>query len=264
MEVTSAGDLLRDARVRHGLSQKALATRAGRTSSSISEIESGRSSPTVAALRELLQLLGEELFLSAESRETGIDLTLNQENLELSPEDRVLKGLAFADLVRLNRGGGSEGLGQSLQPGPLVGALDRHEVDFVVIGSIAGLAHGSAYPTYDLDVAYAAASENRDRLAVALGEIGIQINGEALGEQALHSFETEFGTLDVLWEIPGVAAYEELRRDATAEQLAGVEVQVASLDHLIAMKRAANRAKDRIMVMEYVELADEIRKGESS
>ena len=31
--------------------------------------------------------------------------------------------------------------------------LDSHAVDYVVIGGIAGIVHGSAYPTYDFDVA---------------------------------------------------------------------------------------------------------------
>jgi hypothetical protein len=39
---------------------------------------------------------------------------------------------------------------------------------------------------------------------------------------------------------------------------------VASLDDLIAMKRAANRVKDQLMVLEYVELADEIRRREEN
>ncbi len=99
------GRLLRDARIRHGVSQEQLATRAGTTQSAISRIERDRISPTVGTLTELLHLLGEELVLAAEKRETGIDLTLNEGNLRLTPEQRVRKGLEFADLVRRNRGG---------------------------------------------------------------------------------------------------------------------------------------------------------------
>jgi len=99
------GRLLREARTRHGLSQERLAIRAGTTQSAISRIEQERGSPTVRTLAELLQLMGEDLVLSTEKRDTGIDLTLNRANLELTPSQRVERGLEFADLVRRNRGG---------------------------------------------------------------------------------------------------------------------------------------------------------------
>jgi uncharacterized protein len=99
------GRLLREARLRHGLSQERLARRAGTTQSAISRIEQERGSPTVRTLEELLHLMGEELVLAVERRDSGVDLTLNQANLELSPEQRVRRGLEFADVVRRNRGG---------------------------------------------------------------------------------------------------------------------------------------------------------------
>jgi transcriptional regulator with XRE-family HTH domain len=99
------GQLLREARLRHEVSQERLARRAGTTQSAISRIEQERVSPTVQTLAELLRLLGEELVLGAEKRDTGIDLTLNEGNLELTPDERVQKGLEFADFVRRNRGG---------------------------------------------------------------------------------------------------------------------------------------------------------------
>lgn len=76
------------------------------------------------------------------------------------------------------------------------------------------------------------------------------------------SLQTEFGNLDLLGEVPGVASYEELCRDSSSQLIAGISVRVASLNHLIAMKRTANQRKDQLMVMEYVELADEIRRRE--
>jgi|SRR3954451_2417020 len=100
-----AGRLIRETRTRHGLSQERLARRAGTTQSAISRIEQERISPTVETLAELLHLMGEDLVLAAEKRDTGVDLTLNRANLELTPEERVQKGLEFADFVRRNRGG---------------------------------------------------------------------------------------------------------------------------------------------------------------
>lgn len=98
------GRLLREARIRHGVSQERLAIRAETTQSAISRIEKERVSPTVQTLAELLHLLGEDLMLSAKDRDTGIDVTLNQKNLDFTPEQRIQRGLDFADLVRQNRG----------------------------------------------------------------------------------------------------------------------------------------------------------------
>lgn len=91
------GELLREARRRHGVSQAQLAIRAGTKQSAISRIESGGTSPTVETLRELLHLLGEDLTLGSEERDWGIDRTLVRERFALSPAERVDYGLAFAD-----------------------------------------------------------------------------------------------------------------------------------------------------------------------
>lgn len=91
------GELLREARRRHGVSQKRLAMRAGTTQSAISRIERDGVSPSVETLRELLYLLGEDLTLDATQRDFGIDRTLNAERLKVSPSERVEYGLAMAE-----------------------------------------------------------------------------------------------------------------------------------------------------------------------
>lgn len=98
------GVLLRDARRRHGVSQKRLAIRAGTTQSAISRIEKDRVSPSVKTLRELLRLVGEDLIIGTRPREWGVDETLNQSNLEFTPGQRIRRGLGFADTVRQIRG----------------------------------------------------------------------------------------------------------------------------------------------------------------
>lgn len=95
----SPGKLLRDARRRHGLSQKRLAIRAGTTQSAISRIERDHVSPSVETLSELLRLVGEDLALATEPREWGIDRTLIRERLRLTPSERIDYGVAFADQV---------------------------------------------------------------------------------------------------------------------------------------------------------------------
>jgi hypothetical protein len=165
-------------------------------------------------------------------------------------------------------------LGKPLQPQPLLQALDRQGVDFVLVGGLAGLAHGSSYPTYDLDVAYSRERPNLRRLVDALRELDVTLRGapadlpfqlevKTFENGANFTFDTAFGSFDILGDVAGIKSYDELRRDSRSEEVFGVQLKVASLDHLIAMKRAANRPKDQLMVLEYVELADEIRKREA-
>ena len=94
MEAPTPGQLLRD-----GVTQAQLAIRASTTQSAISRIERDQVSPTVATLRELLHLLGEDLVLSSEARDSGVDRTQAVERLRLEPAKRVEHGLAWADQV---------------------------------------------------------------------------------------------------------------------------------------------------------------------
>lgn len=155
----------------------------------------------------------------------------------------------------------------------LLGPLVRHGVGFVLIGGMAGIARGSNYPSFDLDVAYSRDKANVKRLVSALKEIGVRLRGAPadlpfqLDERTIENganftFVTPFGDFDVLADIAGIRSYDELAKKSEEKEVFGLPVRVASLDHLIAMKRAANRPKDRNMLEEYVVLADEIRQRE--
>ena len=165
-----------------------------------------------------------------------------------------------------------DSMSPSLQPGLLLTALDRHGVDFVVVGGMAGVVHGSAYPTFDLDIAYSRDEANLSRLAAALEELCVtlrgappdlpfQIDARTLSNGANFTFESEFGAFDILGDVAGIRDYETLRSASRIDVIEDVTVRVASLDHLIAMKRAANRTKDKLMVEEYIAIADEQRRA---
>ena len=93
------GELLRDSRVRHEVSQKELAVRAGTTQSAIARIERGRTSPSVRTLATLFEAMGENLVLGVRLRESGVDLTLNRKNLEHDSTERLERSLGFSDLA---------------------------------------------------------------------------------------------------------------------------------------------------------------------
>ena len=83
------GGLLREARRRHGVTQQQLAARARTSQAAISRIERDLVSPSVATLASLLDLLGEELELSAREIDYGHDRTLIRENLSRDPAERI-------------------------------------------------------------------------------------------------------------------------------------------------------------------------------
>jgi transcriptional regulator with XRE-family HTH domain len=100
LEDHTPGELLRQARVRHELSQEQLAIRAGTTQSAIARIEQDRSSPSIGTLSTLFQAMEEDFVFGARPRDWGVDLTLNRKNLEYTPTERLERGLGFSEVVR--------------------------------------------------------------------------------------------------------------------------------------------------------------------
>jgi hypothetical protein len=156
------------------------------------------------------------------------------------------------------------------RPKPILAKLVEHEIDFVLIGGLAGMAHGSSYPTYDVDVAYARDRANLERLASALRDLGVtlrgapqdlpfQVDADTLEAGAHFTFATPFGSFDILTDPDGAPAYSILKAAADPATVAGETVLVASLDHLIAMKEASDRTKDKLMATEYRIISDELR-----
>jgi hypothetical protein len=155
------------------------------------------------------------------------------------------------------------------RPKSILGALLEHKVDFVLIGGLAGMAHGSSFPSFDVDIAYGRERPNLERLASALRElkatlrgappdVPFQLDAKTLEAGAHFTFSTPFGALDILDRPDGAPPYEQLKSAATLADIEGERVHVASLDHLIAMKETAGRPKDKLMATEYRTLSDEL------
>src|SRR5918998_1215062 len=92
------GELIKERRLRHGLSQRRLAHRAGTSQSAIARIESGREEVTWSRLRLLLLVMGEQPVLESQPLPGRYDAWDVLEQRGLPPETRLANGLAFNKL----------------------------------------------------------------------------------------------------------------------------------------------------------------------
>ena len=148
-----------------------------------------------------------------------------------------------------------------LRADELLQRLVARGVDFVVIGGIAAILHGSSRATFDLDICFATDEPNLRSLGEVLVGLDARLKGvddavpfvpdaETLRRVEVLTLETAAGELDVLARPSRAPRYDVLRRRADRYDLGGFSVLVASLDDLIAMKQAANRRKDQADVEE--------------
>lgn len=156
------------------------------------------------------------------------------------------------------------------EPDALLRRLTAAGVDFVVIGGYAAIAHGASVLTSDLDICFAPDDANLDALGRVLIDLDARLRGidedvpfvpdaATLRRIMVLILDTADGPLDVLVEPSGAPRYEVLRRRAERLDLGGFAVLVASLGDLIAMKAAAGRPKD-LMVLAELEAIRRLRR----
>jgi len=136
----------------------------------------------------------------------------------------------------------------------LLATLQRHEVEYTVIGGVAVQVHGHRRTTKDLDLIADPDRPNLERLASALAELGAHprdLPGGAPTAEHLASapvvppLSTDHGELHILRDVPGAPPYEQLRARALEIEFGGIALAIAGLDDLIAMKRATGRPGDQ-------------------
>jgi transcriptional regulator with XRE-family HTH domain len=105
MASAGSGTLLRQARKRAGLSQRALARRARTAQSVVARIESGDTNPSYETLLHLVQAAGFELHTELTPRPSGRTHMLDDvpRILSLNPEERLMELRNAARLFAIAR-----------------------------------------------------------------------------------------------------------------------------------------------------------------
>ena len=146
-------------------------------------------------------------------------------------------------------------------PEGILAALSDAGVRYVLIGGMAAILHGDAGVTLDIDIAPAFAPDNLVHLAAALQSLDARIRAEGspeglpfdcsaeflqnLGPDGFLNLTTSVGDIGLAFTPTGTQGFEDLRREATALEVGGVSLLVASLGDVIRSKAAADREKDR-------------------
>lgn len=153
----------------------------------------------------------------------------------------------------------------------LLRLLAEGNVEFILVGGLAATAHGSARFTQDVDVVYRRTPENIARLARALASVSPYLRGAPPGlpfrwdvDTIAHGLNftlvTALGDIDLLGEITGGGAYEQLQPHSIKIAALGIECLCLDLDMLIQVKRAAGRPKDLEAIAELEALREEQQK----
>jgi hypothetical protein len=147
----------------------------------------------------------------------------------------------------------------------IIDTLVRADVRFVLIGGVALVLRGSSRLTVVLDVCYARDADNLARLAAALAPLHPRLRGapenlpffwdaRTLRSGLNFTLKTDLGDVDLLGEVTGLGGYESVASLATEQEVAGLRIDVLSLEGLERAKRAAGRVKDLLDLEEIAEL----------
>ena len=147
-------------------------------------------------------------------------------------------------------------------------SLSEAGVEFVIVGGLAAVIHGSARLTQDIDVVYSRSGANIERLVAALGPHAPYPRGAPPGlpfewsaatvERGLDfKLTTAVGDIDLLGEIAGAGDYDALVPHTVEVDIFGFRCRCLDLPQLIRAKRATGRPKDLDALAELEALLEE-------
>jgi predicted nucleotidyltransferase len=135
-------------------------------------------------------------------------------------------------------------------------ALEKHRVRYIMVGEYATNLHGYQRYTGDMDIWIEDTLENRKNLREAFAESGMG-DYYMLETMQFVPGSTDFHLnnglrLDILVDMKGLEGYNfsECMEMASIADIDGVRVPFLHLNQLIANKKAVNRPKDQLDVIE--------------
>ena len=134
-------------------------------------------------------------------------------------------------------------IGQHLK---LFASLNRHGVEYLLIGGALAIAYGVPRVTKDVDLFLNPDLDNAKKCLVALKEVGLGTADLTTAEEICQTEVTilkDVVRLDLLTQVKGLTFGDSWRKKVLLE-LEGVRIPALCLEHLIQSKKAAARSGD--------------------
>jgi len=135
--------------------------------------------------------------------------------------------------------------------------LNKHEVEYIVVGGVAAVIQGVPITTFDIDTLVRINNDNANRLVNALEDLDaryrehqstIRPTREDILAGGHLLLLTRAGPLDVLGFIGDNKRYEDLIRVSSEVAMTVGTFRVLDLEELIRQRKATNRPKDRAVL----------------
>lgn len=137
----------------------------------------------------------------------------------------------------------------------LIGRLQAAHVDFVLVGGLAAVTHGSSMTTQDIDVCCEFSAENLLHIQSALADfhpvhrmtpkrIPLALTKENCRSLKNMYLDTDIGQLDCLGEILGLGSFEAVKALSEEIEFNQQPCRILSIEALITAKKAMGRPKD--------------------
>lgn len=137
----------------------------------------------------------------------------------------------------------------------IIDRLLKAEIDFVLVGGLAAVTHGSSMTTQDIDICCDFSANNLLLLQSALADIHpvhrmttkrlpLSLTPENCASLKNLYLDTDIGQLDCLGEVLGLGGFEEAKQQSEVIEIDDHPCRILRIEALIAAKKAMGRPKD--------------------
>ena len=146
----------------------------------------------------------------------------------------------------------------------LIERLISAEVEFVLVGGFAAVAHGVTLVTRDIDICCRFTEPNLLRIQKAFADLHpvhrsrpdmpLELTPQQCASLKNLYLKTDWGIVDCLSEVLGIGGFDEVVKGSVELELPAGKCHVLDIDTLIRAKQAMNRDRDRIAVRHLQEI----------